>query len=130
MSDRRAQGLIPPRRSWGTREATVTVDLTLTASGTPFGASHKRIPGDRCRRFKGNAARVPLFALADNLANFLRELVLPSRIRGRTLTTLREKLIRIGAKVVAHVLYVISQLAEAAVPRQLFAQIPERIACL
>ncbi len=44
-----------------------------------------------------------------------------------SLTTLREKLIRIGAKVVAHSRYVIFQLAEVAVPRDLFAAILERI---
>jgi hypothetical protein len=38
-----------------------------------------------------------------------------------TLTTLRDKLIKIGAKVVAHAKYVIFQLAKVAVPRKLFA---------
>ena len=33
-----------------------------------------------CRRFKDNAARLQLFALAYNLANFLRQLVLPKPI--------------------------------------------------
>src|SRR5262245_7614871 len=80
-----------------------------------------------CRRFKDNAARLQLFALADNLANFLRQLVLPKPIQGWALTTLREKLIKIGAKVVAHAKYVTFQLAEVAVPRQLFATLLERI---
>src|SRR5215472_1775133 len=80
-----------------------------------------------CRRFKDNAARLQLFALAYNLANFLRQLVLPKPIRGWTLTTLREKLIKIGAKVVSHSKYVIFQLAEVAVPRPLFAALLERI---
>ena len=80
-----------------------------------------------CRRFKDNAARLQLFALAYNLANFLRQLVLPRPIRGWTLTTLREKLIKIGAKVVRHSKYIIFQLAEVAVPRTLFAAILTRI---
>jgi hypothetical protein len=83
-----------------------------------------------CRRFRDNAARLQLFALAYNLANFLRQLVLPKPIRGWTLTTLREKLIKIGAKVVRHAKYVLFQLAEVAVPRQLFARILGRIARL
>src|SRR5262245_40856053 len=83
-----------------------------------------------CQRFKDNVARLQLFALAYNLANFLRQLVLPKPIQGWTLTTLREKLIKIGAKVVTHARYVTFQLAEVAVPRQLFAQILERIARL
>ncbi len=44
-----------------------------------------------------------------------------------TLTTLREKLIKIGAKVVTHSRYVIFQMAEVAVPRELFAAILDRI---
>jgi len=79
------------------------------------------------RRFKDNAARLHLFALAYNLANSLRQLALPRSIRSWNLTTLREKLVKIGAKVVAHSRYVIFQLAEVAVPRQLFAAILERI---
>jgi hypothetical protein len=46
------------------------------------------------------------------------------------LTTLREKPIKIGAKVVAHAKYITFQLAEVAVPRDLFARILGRIACL
>ena len=80
-----------------------------------------------CRRFKDNAARRQLFALAYNLGNFLRQLVLPKPIKGWTLTTLREKLVKIGAKVVSHAKYLVFQLAEVAVPRKLFAAIVERI---
>jgi Transposase DDE domain group 1 len=83
-----------------------------------------------CRRFKDNEARLQLFALAYNLANSLRQLALPRPIKGWTLTTLREKLIKIGAKVVTHAKYVVFQLAEVAVPRQLFARILRRIARL
>jgi hypothetical protein len=68
--------------------------------------------------------------LAYNLASFLRQLVLPKPIKSLTLTTLREKLITIGAKVAAHAKDVTFQLAEVAVPRKLFARILERIARL
>ena len=80
-----------------------------------------------CLRFRDNAARLQLFALAYNLANFLRQLVLPKPIKGWTLTTLREKLIKIGAKVVSRSRAVTFQMAEVAVPRRLFAAILERI---
>ena len=43
--------------------------------------------------------------------------------RGWSLTSLREKLIKIGAKVVRHARYVAFQMAEVAVPRDLFAEI-------
>jgi hypothetical protein len=61
-----------------------------------------------CRRFKDDATRLQMFALAYNLANFLRQLVLPTPIKSWTLTTLREKLIKIGAKVVVHAKYITS----------------------
>ena len=80
-----------------------------------------------CRRFWDITARLQVFALAYNLANFLRQLVLPKPVRGWTLTTLREKLIKIGAKVVRHAKYVNVQLAEVVVPRKLFAAILTRI---
>jgi hypothetical protein len=53
--------------------------------------------------------------------------VLPKPIPGWTLTTLREKLVKIGAKVVSHAKYLVFQLAEVAVPRPLFAALLERI---
>ncbi len=80
-----------------------------------------------CRNFKDNQARLQLFALAYNLGNFLRRLTLPRSVRHWSLTTLREKLIKIGAKVVRHAKYVTFQMAEVAVPRELFAAILERI---
>jgi hypothetical protein len=80
-----------------------------------------------CREFKDNQVRLQLFALAYNLGNFLRRLALPRSVRHWSLTTLREKLVKIGAKVVRHSRYVIFQLAEVAVPRKLFAAILARI---
>ncbi len=44
-----------------------------------------------------------------------------------SLTTLREKLVKIGAKVVSHGRYVMFQLAELAVPREPFRKIQRRI---
>ena len=64
-----------------------------------------------------------LRALAYNLANFMRTLALPKEVEHWSLTTLREKLIKIGAKVVRHGRYVTFQLAEVAVPRELFRKI-------
>ena len=48
-------------------------------------------------------------------------------MKHRMRTTLREKLIKIGAKVVHHARYVVFQMAEVRVPRKLFAAILERI---
>ena len=80
-----------------------------------------------CHDFVDNQVRLQLFALAYNLGNFLRRLTLPHSVKHWSLTTLREKLVKIGAKVVTHARYVIFQMAEVAIPRRLFAAILERI---
>jgi len=71
--------------------------------------------------------RLQLFVLADNLGNFLRQAVLPQSVRHWTLPTLREKLIKIGAKVVRHSHKIVFQMAEVAVPRELFRSILQAI---
>ena len=58
-------------------------------------------------------------ALAYNLGNFLRTLALPDEVEQWSLTTLREKLIKNGARVAKHRF----QLAGVAIPRTLFAEI-------
>lgn len=80
-----------------------------------------------CKNFRDNQVRLQLFALAYNMGNFLRTLVLPRSIQHWTLTTMREKLIKIGAKMVTTARYVYFQMAEVAVPRELFASILARI---
>ncbi len=50
-------------------------------------------------------------------------LALPKEVEHWSLTTLREKLIKIGAKVVRHGRYVAFQLAEVTISRTLFAKI-------
>jgi hypothetical protein len=55
---------------------------------------------------------------------------MPEPIKDWSLTTLKEKLIKIGAKVVRHGRYVAFQMAEVAIPRNLFANILQMIAQL
>ena len=55
---------------------------------------------------------------------------MPKTAEPWSLTGLREKLIKIGAKVVSYVRYVTFQMAEVAVPRQMFAEILSLIARL
>ena len=81
-----------------------------------------------CRLFTANAVRLQLHALAYNLGNFLRTLAMPEPIKNWSLTSLKEKLIKIGAKVVNHGRYIAFQMAEVAVPRMLFAEILRLIA--
>ena len=53
----------------------------------------------------------------------MRTLALPKEVEHWSLTTLREKLVKIGAKVVRHGRYVTFQLAEVAVSKILFQKI-------
>ncbi len=83
-----------------------------------------------CKSFKANEVRLQLHALAYNMANFLRTLVLPNSIADWSLTSLRDRMIKIGTKAVRHARSVILQLAEVAVPRDLWAQMLATIAGL
>jgi Transposase DDE domain group 1 len=56
-----------------------------------------------------------------------REDQIPFGLYKWTLTSLRERLVKIGARIVRHGRYVVFQLAEVAVPRALFAAILKRI---
>jgi hypothetical protein len=64
------------------------------------------------------------------VANFLRELALPNEVKQWSLTTLRNRLIKIGANIVGHGRSVVFQMAEVAVPRDLFRQILRAISTL
>ena len=76
-----------------------------------------------CRKFRDNEVRLQLHALAYTLGNFMRTLASPKEVEHWSLTTLREKLVKIGAKVVRHGRYVTFQLAEVAVSKILFQKI-------
>lgn len=76
-----------------------------------------------CMKFAANAVRLQLHALAYNLANFLRTLATPKDIETWSLTSLRERLVKTGARLVRHGRYAIFQMAEAALPCEIFASI-------
>lgn len=85
-----------------------------------------------CTSWRGahrpRGAESQLHALAYNLGNFLRTLATPEPIKDWSMTTLREKPIKIGAKVVGHARYVAFQMAEVAISRNVFADILRMIA--
>jgi hypothetical protein len=72
-------------------------------------------------RFAANAVQLQLHALAYSLANFLRTLATPAAIGTWSLTSLRERLIKTGARLVRHARYAVFQMAEAVLPRHVFA---------
>src|SRR5215218_10255915 len=80
-----------------------------------------------CRSMKANAVRLQLHALAYNMANFFRTLVLPDEVEQWSLTTLREKVVKIGAKVISHARYTVFQMAEVAAPGALFRRMLDLI---
>lgn len=53
------------------------------------------------------------------MGNFLRRIALPGKVSHWSLTTLRERLIKTGARMVRHARYITFQMAEVAVPRDL-----------
>ena len=64
------------------------------------------------------------------LANFLRTLALPAEVKQWSLTTLRDRLVKIGAKIVRHGRSVTFQVAEVMTSRGLFRQTLDVIAAL
>ena len=101
----------------------------MSPSTTSAGTCEQWIKeGKGAIKWTANAVRLQLHALAYNLGNFLRTLATPEPIKDWSLTSLKEKLIKIGAKVVCHGRYVAFQMAEVAIPRQLFQEILRLIA--
>ncbi|MDY6795070.1 MAG: IS1380 family transposase, partial [Actinomycetota bacterium] len=80
-----------------------------------------------CTRYVCNQVRLALFVLAYNLCNFLRRFALPSRVSHWSLSSVQLKLIKIGAKVISHSRKTVFQMAEVAVPGELFAEV---LACI
>ena len=96
--------------------------LGQTRARRAFAQQPQFLPTSAWRRILGNLSHDP------NLGNFLRALATPEPIKEWSLTTLKEKLIKIGAKVISHGRYVAFQMAEVAIPRNLFADILRMIA--
>ncbi|RJP34903.1 MAG: IS1380 family transposase [Actinobacteria bacterium] len=83
-----------------------------------------------CTRYMANQVRLALFVLAYNLGNFLWRLALPAKISHWSLSSVQLKLIKIGAKVVSHARRTVFQMAEVAVPGELFAEVLAHIRSL
>jgi hypothetical protein len=70
-----------------------------------------------CQTFAANTVRLQLHALAYNLGNFQCTLATPEPIKDWFLSSLQEKLIKIGAMVISHGRSIAFQMAEVAIPR-------------
>ena len=56
----------------------------------------------RCHRFRSNEVRLWLIVLAYNLGNLWRQLVLPKRIENWSLTSLQQRLVKTGGRLIKH----------------------------
>jgi hypothetical protein len=74
--------------------------------------------------------RLALFVLAYNLGNFLRRLALPSEVSHWSLRSVQLKLIKMGARIINHARRTVFQMAEVAVPGEIFAKLLYRIRSL
>ena len=83
-----------------------------------------------CHRFHANEVRLWLSLIAYNLGNLWRRLVLPARIGNWSLTSLQQRLVKTGGRLIKHARYCWLLLAESHLTRRLFASMLRRIAML
>ena len=83
-----------------------------------------------CHRFRSNEVRLWLSVIAYNLGNLWRRLVLPRRIDHWSLSSLQQRLVKTGGRLVKHARYYCLLPAESHLTRRLFRAIVGRIAAL
>ena len=83
-----------------------------------------------CHRFRSNEVRLWLSVIAYNLGNLWRRLVLPRRIDGWSLTSLQQRLVKTGGRLIKHARYYWLLLAESHLTRRLFGAMVRRIELL
>ena len=74
-----------------------------------------------CHRFQANEVRLWLSVIAYDLGNLWRRLLLPQRITNSSLTSLQQRLVKTGRRLVKHARYYWLLLAEGHLSRRLFA---------
>ena len=83
-----------------------------------------------CHRFRSNEVRLWLSVIAYNLGNLWRHLVLPKRIDHWSLTSLQQRLVKTGGRLIKHARYYWLLLAEGHLTRRLFGAMVRRIEAL
>jgi hypothetical protein len=83
-----------------------------------------------CHRFRSNEVRLWLSLIAYNLGNLWQRLVLPKKIENWLLTSLQQRLVKIGGRLVKHARYYWLTLAESHLTRRLFGGLVRRIGAL
>jgi len=80
-----------------------------------------------CHRFRANEVRLQLSVLAYNLGNLWRRLGLPRRIKSLSLTSLQQRLMKTGGRLLKHARYYWLLLAEGHLNRRLFGDMLHKI---
>jgi hypothetical protein len=83
-----------------------------------------------CHRFRSNEVRLWLSLIAYNLGNLWRRLVLPKKIENWSLTSLQQRLVKTGGRLVKHARYYWLMLAEGHLTQRLFGSMVRRIGAL
>jgi hypothetical protein len=83
-----------------------------------------------CHRFRANEVRLNLSLIAYNLGNLWRRLALTKKIENWSLTSLQQRLVKTGGRLVKHARYHWLLLAESHLTRRLFASMLRRIEAL
>ena len=83
-----------------------------------------------CHKFRSNEVRLWLTIIAYNLGNLWRRLALPQRIGNWSLTSLQQRLVKTGGRLIKHARYYWLLLAESHLTRRLFGAMVQRIAAL
>jgi len=83
-----------------------------------------------CHRFRSNEVRLWLSVIAYNLGNLWRRLVLPLRVGNWSLTSLQQRLVKTGGRLIKHARYYWLLLAEGHLTRRLFGAMVRRIEAL
>jgi len=83
-----------------------------------------------CHRFRSNEVRLWLSVIAYNLGNLWRRLALPKRIDGWSLTSLHQRLVKTGGRLIKHARYYWLLLAESHLTRGLFGAMVGRLESL
>ena len=83
-----------------------------------------------CHRFRSNEVRLWLTLMAYNPGNLCLRLVLPKRIDNWSPTSLQQRLVKTGGRLIKHARYYWLLLAESHLTRRLFGSIVRRIAGL
>ncbi len=83
-----------------------------------------------CHRFRSNEVRLWLSVLAYNLGNLWRRLALPKGVEKCSLTSLQQRLVKTGGRLVKHARYYWLLLAESHMTRRLFASMLRRLEAL